>query len=136
MGAMWWFLHLTKFQQISSESWKMQSNTILIIWSFSIFVMTGSHFSQISCFLKRNPCLWWSLLSYYAMVKNSIFFHRRHGCLYELATYYSQLRPNFEYFDICSIINEHHCITLTLRQLKIKLKKNILQEKEMFLKKI
>ena len=53
----------------------------------------------------------------------------------ELIKYYFQLRPKVKYIDVCNIINEHHHITLTLRQLKAKLSE-ILREKEMFLKKI
>ena len=39
----------------------------------------------------------------------------------ELIKYYFQLRPKVKYIDVCNIINEHHHITLTLRQLKAKL---------------
>ena len=41
----------------------------------------------------------------------------------ELIKYYFQVRPKFKYINICNIINEHHRTTLTLRQLKTKLKK-------------
>ena len=47
----------------------------------------------------------------------------------ELVKYYFQVRSKFKYIDICSLINKHHRITLTLRQLKTKLKKLHLKRK-------
>ena len=41
----------------------------------------------------------------------------------ELIKYYYQVSPKFKYINVCNIINEHHRITLTLRELKTKLKK-------------
>ena len=41
----------------------------------------------------------------------------------ELIKYCFPVRPKFKYIDICNVINEHHRMTLTLRQLKTKLKK-------------
>ena len=69
---------------------------------------------------------------YYTIVNNSNFFHEGMNVFLpvstelnidELIKYYFQLRPKFKYIDICNIINEHHRITLTLQQLKTKLKK-------------
>ena len=69
---------------------------------------------------------------YYTIVNNSNFFHEGMNVFLpvstelnidELIKYHFQLRPKFKYIDICNIINEDHRITLTLRQLKIKLKK-------------
>ena len=75
---------------------------------------------------------------YYTIVNNSNFFHEGMDVFLpvstelnidELIKYYSQLRPKFKYIDICNIINEHHRTTLTLRQLKTKLKKLNLMRK-------
>ena len=69
---------------------------------------------------------------YYTIVNNSNFFHEGMDVFLpvstelnidELIKYYFQVRPKFKYINICNIINEHHCTTLTLRQLKTKLKK-------------
>ena len=66
---------------------------------------------------------------YYIIINNSNFF--REGMdvflpvstevnIDELLKWYFQLKPKFKYIDICNIINEHHHITMTLRQLKAK----------------
>ena len=69
---------------------------------------------------------------YYTIVNNSNFFHEGMNVFLpvstelnidELIKYYFQLRPKFKYIDICNITNEYHRITLTLQQLKTKLKK-------------
>ena len=71
-------------------------------------------------------------LVYYTIINYSNVFHEGMDVFLpvstglnidELIKYYFQLRLKFKYIDICNIINEHHHITLTLRQLKAKLKK-------------
>ena len=71
-------------------------------------------------------------LVYYTIINYNNFFHEGMDVFLpvstelnidELIKYYFKLRPKFKYIDICNIINEHHYITLTLRQLKAKLKK-------------
>ena len=54
----------------------------------------------------------------------------------ELIKYYFKVRPKFKHSDMSSIISQHHRKKLNLRQLKTKMKKLILREKEMLLKKI
>ena len=65
-------------------------------------------------------------------MNNSNFFHEGMNVFLpvstelnidELIKYCFQVRPKFKYIDICYIINEYHRTTLTLRQLKTKLKK-------------
>ena len=71
-------------------------------------------------------------LVYYTIINYSNVFHEGMDVflsvstelnIEELIKNYFKLRPKSKYIDIRNIINEHHYITLTLRQLKAKLKK-------------
>ena len=44
--------------------------------------------------------------------------------LKDLVQYYVNLRPRFTYKDICLILNEFHCKSISIRQLKYLCKKN------------